>query len=50
MDISALAAGTAIQQTQASVLSIKQAAKAEKAIVDMVSQAADRGKSLNVLA
>ncbi len=50
MDISAVAAGSAIQQSQASISSIKQAAKAEQAIVDMVSQVADRGKNLNVLA
>ena len=46
----ALAATQSIQLSKASMTAVKQAAQAEQAIVDLVSQAADRGQNLNVLA
>jgi hypothetical protein len=48
MELAALATNQAVQQSAAGLSIVKQAAKAEQAIVDMVSQAADRGKNLNI--
>jgi hypothetical protein len=48
MEIAALATNQAIKQSQVGLSMIKQAAKMDQAIVDLVSQSADRGKNLNI--